>query len=37
MYPYKPEPREKVALVVSGGNISIDYLTKLLAKSNSGG
>jgi len=28
----KPRPGEKVAVVISGGNISIDYLTTLLAK-----
>jgi len=37
MYSYKPEPREKIAVVVSGGNVSINYLTKLLAKFNSVG
>jgi len=32
MHSYKPRPREKTAIIVSGGNISIDYLTKLLTK-----
>ena len=32
MNSYKPKPKEKVAVVISGGNISIDYLTTMLAK-----
>jgi threonine dehydratase len=33
IHSYKPKPGEKIAAVVSGGNISVDYLTKLLARS----
>jgi len=29
-YAYKPKPHEEIAVVISGGNISIDYLTNLL-------
>jgi len=31
-FAYKPKPHEEIAAVVSGGNIAIDYLTKLLAE-----
>ena len=30
LFKYHPEPTEKVAVIVSGANISIDYLASLL-------
>jgi len=31
LFRYKPKPKEKVAVIVSGANISMDYLASLLA------
>jgi len=32
LFKYHPKPKEKVAVIISGANISIDYLTSLLNK-----